>query len=139
MRAILVGVSLMAGLLMASCETPFEPLPDGAVPYAPNPQNVAAWWGEVERCSGMRGELARVSFYIVPGVRAFKWEGRDVIGLWMEEGDRIVLAGEFALREQNVRHEMLHAITRLGGHPPRYFRDLCGALVDQPTSYHEAP
>lgn len=135
MRTILVGMSLIAGLLIASCETPFEPLPEGAVPYAPNPQNVAAWWNEVEQCSGMRGDLSRVSFYIVPEVSTFTWEGRDVIGLWMEKGNRIVLAGEFAFRDLNVRHEMLHAITRLGGHPPRYFRDLCGAIVDQPSSY----
>lgn len=132
MRAILVVASLLVALFVASCESPLEPPPEGAQPYAPNPQNVAIWWRQVEQCSGMRGDLSRVSFYIVPEVSTFRWKDREVIGLWMEEGNRIVLAGEFAFREENVRHEMLHAITRLEGHPVKYFRDLCGTIVDQP-------
>lgn len=120
--------ALMAGLL--SCDLPTAPLPDGAVPFAPNPQLTAIWWRQVEECSGRRGDLARIRFYIVPQAQSFEWESVDAIGLWMERGNRIVLASEFAFRDRNVRHEMLHALIRLPGHPREFFKVRCGALVD---------
>jgi hypothetical protein len=127
---VLVMLSLVSALAHG-CRLPTAPLPDGAVPYAPNPQSIANWWEQVEECSGLRGDLSRINFYLVPDAPTFRWEGRDVIGLWMERDSRIVLAGDFAFREQNVRHEMLHALTRLPGHPREYFVDKCGAIVDQ--------
>jgi hypothetical protein len=119
---------MLAGLL--SCELPTQPLPTGAIPYAPNPDQVANWWLQVEECSGLKGDLSRIRFYIVPNSSTFLWEGREVIGLWMERGSRIVLASEYAFRDMNVRHEMLHALTRIQGHPPEYFVERCGGIVD---------
>lgn len=127
-RRSLLGMLMVAGLL--SCELPTQPLPEGAIPYAPNPEQVGNWWRQVEECSGLRGDLTRIRFYIVPEATTFEWEGREVIGLWMERGSRIVLAAEYAFRERNVRHEMLHAITRINGHPREYFVEKCGAIVD---------
>jgi hypothetical protein len=122
---------VLAAALAHGCQLPTAPLPDGAVSYAPNPQSVSTWWQQVEECSGLRGDLSRVLFFLVPDAATFRWEGRDVIGLWMERDNRIVLAGDFAFRDQNVRHEMLHALTRMSGHPREYFVDKCGAIVDQ--------
>ncbi len=121
-------VTMLAGLL--SCELPTQPLPNGAVPYAPNPDEVATWWLQVEECSGLKGDLSRIRFYIVPNSLTFPWEGREVIGLWMERGSRIILASEYAFRDMNVRHEMLHALTRIEGHPREYFVERCGGIVD---------
>lgn len=121
----------MTGLLvLLACELPTAPLPVGAVRYAPNPETVATWWREVEECSGLRGDLSKINFYIVPDASSFMWESREVIGLWMERDSRIVLASQFAYRDRNVRHEMLHALIRLDGHPPEYFQRRCGTLVD---------
>lgn len=127
-RRTWLGIVMVAGLL--SCGLPTQPLPEEAIPYAPNPDQVANWWRQVEECSGLRGDLRRIRFYIVPDRATFLWEGREVIGLWMERGSRIVLAAEFAFRERNVRHEMLHALTRINGHPREYFVTRCGAIVD---------
>lgn len=127
-RRAWTAVTVLAGLL--SCELPTQPLPTGAIPYAPNPDQVANWWRQVEECSGLKGDLSRIRFYIVPNSSTFLWEGREVIGLWMERGSRIVLASEYAFRDLNVRHEMLHALTRIQGHPPEYFVERCGGIVD---------
>jgi len=122
---------LMAvSIAMLGCELPTQPLPIGAVPYAPNPESVAIWWRQVEECSGMRGDLSKINFYIVPDATTFQWESRAVIGLWMERDRRIVLAADFAFRERNVRHEMLHALIRLPGHPREFFLQRCGGIVD---------
>jgi hypothetical protein len=121
---------LLALLLAVSCALPTAPLPSNAVRYGPNPELIRSWWAQMETCSGLRGDLSRINFYIVPNVATFRWEGRDVIGLWMERDSRIVLAGDFAFRDRNVRHEMLHALTRIPGHPPEYFETRCGHLVD---------
>lgn len=121
----------LACALPLACAFPTAPLPAGALPYSPNPELTTNWWRQVEECSGMRGDLSRINFYLIPDASTFQWEGREVIGLWMERDSRIVLAGAFAFREANVRHEMLHALIRLPGHPPEFFRDRCGALVDQ--------
>ena len=129
--SIIRGVALFALAVSLSCEFPTAPLPEGAVPYAPNPESVANWWQQVEECSGLRGNLAKINFYIVPESQSFTWEGRQVIGLWMERDSRIVLASAYAFRDRNVRHEMLHALTRMPGHPREYFVARCGAIVDQ--------
>lgn len=125
------AVLVIACLAAPACAPPTAPLPAGAVRYAPNPEQVAIWWREVEDCSGLKGDLSRINFYLVPDAATFEWDGREVIGLWMERDNRIVLAGDFAFRDRNVRHEMLHALTRIPGHPVEYFVHRCGTLVDQ--------
>lgn len=123
-------VVTLFGIGVASCDAPTAPLPAGAVPYAPFPPQMAEWWAQTEDCSGRRGDLSKVRFYIVPNASTFEWEGRQVIGLWMAAGQRIILASEYAFRARNVRHEMLHALLRVDGHPEEYFVDKCGAIVD---------
>lgn len=126
-----LGVLAAVCAVVLSCEaTPVEPLPPAAVAFGPNPAMVEHWWYQVEQCSGRRGDLSRVRFYMVPDAASFEWKGQQVIGLWMERGNRIVLASDHAFRAANVRHEMLHALLRVDGHPPEYFRDRCGAIVD---------
>jgi hypothetical protein len=123
-------VAALIGSVLTSCEVPTAPLPEGAVPYAPYPPQMSFWWQQVEECSGLRGDLSQVRFYIVPNASTFQWQGQEVIGLWIQRGNRIVLASEYAFRANNVRHEMLHALTRIAGHPTEYFVDRCGGLVD---------
>lgn len=127
------------GMSVASCDAPTAPLPAGAVPYAPYPPQMAEWWRQTEECSGHRGDLSRIRFYIVPNSSTFEWEGQQVIGLWMPAGQRIILASEYAFRGMNVRHEMLHALTKIAGHPTEYFVVRCGGLVDYTPDPVNAP
>ncbi len=84
------------------------------------------WWAKTEACSGRRGTLQKVAFYAVdapPGrihlgdQRAEAW--------WVREGNRIYLPKDELLREQLVRHEMLHAITRETHHSSESFVRRC--------------
>ena len=86
-----------------------------------------------ESCSGVQGSLDAVSFYEVPGVADFDNHGKRVLGYWSDAGNRIVLAGNAALDGGNVRHEMLHALIRVGGHPRDQFLEKCAGLVDCET------
>jgi hypothetical protein len=127
MRRWVAGV---VGAVLLACE-PLLAVPNGAVPFAPDRQQFIAWWREVEVCSGLRGDFDSVSFYLMPGAQSFTWGGDIVTGLWLEAGNRIVLAEAHANRAGNVRHEMLHALLKVPGHPREYFfQGVCDALVD---------
>jgi len=88
------------------------------------------WWTLTEQCSGRQGSFDAVSWYVVPdsvtlpGTNGFNGE-------WYSAGDRIVLAGgEDGISTGDlVRHEMLHAILRGGGHPRDMFVGRCGGVV----------
>jgi hypothetical protein len=103
-------------------------LPDGAVPLVPIPAEYALWWSVAERCSGVRGDFRAVRWYVVPDARTIP--GTDeAIGSYIESGRRIVLAKGQERNGFLVRHEMLHALWRRGGHPRRLFLEQCGGIV----------
>ena len=115
---------------LASCTFPtIADRPLGAVDLAP-PAVYARWWAMAEACSGRTGDLSDVSFYVVPNVSDFTRNGRQVLGYWTSGGNQIVLAGGAAFDGSNVRHEMLHALIRVGGHPREHFLEKCGGVVD---------
>jgi hypothetical protein len=96
----------------------FEPLP----PYA-------AWWSLVESCSGMRGDLSKVQWRVARGRATFDWQGAVTNGLWMSDGNTIVLGDGWQGTGAVVRHEMLHALARSGGHQAELFLGSCGDIV----------
>jgi hypothetical protein len=104
-------------------------LPAGSIPLAP-PAVYARWWAMTESCSGMTGMLGDVAFHEVPGVAEFEHNGSTVAGFWTNDGNRIVLAGDAVLDGSSVRHEMLHALLRVGGHPRGQFLGRCAGVVD---------
>ena len=120
-----------AMLVLASCRSPLEPmLPAGAAPLNP-PSVYATWWAMTEACAGVTASLDRVNWYVLPGAKVVPFHGRpDVVGYWTSAGNTIVLAGAEALNGGSVRHEMLHALTRVPGHPRAEFLERCGGVVD---------
>ncbi|HEX6533579.1 MAG TPA: hypothetical protein VF041_03225 [Gemmatimonadaceae bacterium] len=50
-------------------------------------------------------------------------------GYWSPVGNRIVLAERAMMAGPLVRHEMLHALVRLPGHPRNEFLERCGGVV----------
>jgi hypothetical protein len=117
----------------AACEmlAPPEPLPAAAEPAFPSSQ-YARWWAETENCSGLRGDMTAIAWYVVPDASSFSTEIGEKVGLWSRstEGARVVLAGKFARNELVVRHEMLHALLGQTGHPPEYFTRRCHLTWD---------
>lgn len=137
--ALLTGAAL-GGRLVAAPLTP--PLPRTAERFAP-PLVYARWWAAVEACSGRARPLGAVMFYEVPGATAVPAWGLGVAGwswqrpwkpgwaaaYYSRARDRVVLAGAYADEGDVVRHEMLHALLRVPGHPRAAFLDRCGGVV----------
>lgn len=113
---------------LAACEAlaPPSPLPEGAVSMSP-PAGFTEWWSQTESCSGLSGHLRGIEWYVVPGAASFETGDGPKVGLWSRStaGTRIILAGQYAGSELVVRHEMLHELLRVEGHPPEYFVDRC--------------
>ena len=119
-------------ILVAACENAASPaspaLPSGAVPMTPLPV-YEEWWRMTQACSGTQDAMARVDWYVIPGVESFSFGLlENVAGMY--ESDRIVLAGTAVRDGRVVRHEMLHALLRSGRHPRSQFADDCSGVVN---------
>ena len=118
----------VACVLLSSCSDAIAPLRvEGLRPLTPVPIQYATWWGQVENCSGVRGNFDAVKWYFTLG--ALDVAGHNYDGFWWQQGNRIALTWFATLRGGTVRHEMLHALLQTGAHPPTYFVTRCGALA----------
>lgn len=99
----------------------------GAVQIQP-PANYLTIWNETEACSGLVGDFGAVTFYIVQG-DTFMIEGETYRGVWIRNGNRIVLASDWARVPQIIMHEEMHALLQGDGHPAHYFNGVCGNLM----------
>jgi len=89
----------------------------------------------VEECSGRRGSLERIQWYsAVEELSNPDNSGDRVEGYWSRASNRIVLNRNRTIDGPVVRHEMLHALVRSGGHPRREFLQDCGGVVSCPPS-----
>jgi hypothetical protein len=138
MRRFLLA-ALTSGLVACAPAGPprLPPTPSYGLMEFPAPYSFAQWWGEVETCSGLHGDLSSLRFFVAPkpiltlpddpGLYAgmyFPGERRIVLGLF-EPSDSMV-----------VRHEMLHSLLDLNHlrtgdnqHPFHFFHELCGGVV----------
>lgn len=122
---LVVGV---AATFSAACRSLMEPaLPAGAEEMTA-PAVYARWWSLVEACSDRSGSMSSVRWYRTPG-SSFALNGQREAGMWRSRGNRIVIAGDAVSDGSLVRHEMLHALLRVPGHPPAQFRQACSSLV----------
>lgn len=117
--------AVLAAVIGCTTE-PDSALPDGAVPLQASEQ-YRTWWSETETCSRLSGAFDRVEWYVVPGVASFQTDQGEKVGLRIQTGDRtqIVLAEYYSNHPMVVRHEMLHALLKRGGHPTEYFETRC--------------
>lgn len=124
-RAIFTGLLLLAALLIPSCATSpvvdgpwvVEPSVDGARRFVPTAAFAAAWW-EMEECSGRRGDLRDVAWFIVDtgGEGHFPCTKGRCLGSYRIREHAVYLADHFVADVRVVRHEILHALGVLG-HP----------------------
>jgi hypothetical protein len=117
----------MAVSSLAACSLLTAPLPEGAKPFAP-PAVYARWWQMTETCSGRLGEFGAIKWYSVPGSE-FLRDGRAASGYYDTRANRIVVAQEEMEVGPVVRHEMIHALLKEGGHPRSVFLGACASLV----------
>jgi hypothetical protein len=124
----------VAALLIAlgACTSPTEPtFPDDVVALEMQPQFVL-WWRMTEACSGRRGDLHAVRWYVQPHVETLHIPGErngQYGAYWWSIGNRILLTERAVTDGWLVRHEMLHALIGQAGHPRGDFIDRCGGIV----------
>ncbi len=119
----------LACALALGCGLVSPPLPPGAESFAPPPA-YARWWALVEACSGARRPLGAVRFYRVPHAATVpSWGHGPAAAYYTRASDRIVIAGLYLQMGALVRHEMLHALLRVRGHPRAAFLGRCGGVV----------
>src|SRR5262249_9630109 len=112
-------VALLAMPTVACSTVTDPPLPAGAEAMTPLPQ-CGLWWRMSERCSQLSGDLAAVTWYVIPGVLSFGTDQKQ--GEFFPSSHRILLAGRSTRDGQLVRHEMLHALLgKVAGHPAEYY------------------
>jgi len=100
-----------AMLLLGACSSlGFEAEVTNKTPLDP-PAVYATWWARTEACSGLRGDMARVSWYTATGITG---DGKVASGRWSAPHDIIIVLG-YEADETIVRHEMLHDL--LDGDP----------------------
>jgi hypothetical protein len=124
------GAACLLAAAVASCLDPVSP-PTGSTRFAP-PAVYADWWGQLEACSGLSGNLSRIAWYEVPstpGVWGFQcgdhWyevclgEWRSSHQIWLA-GPSDAYPGGHVYDEFTVKHEMLHDLTGSAQHGPLF-------------------
>lgn len=109
------------------CSWITAPLPPNAERFAP-PAIYTRWWAMTEACSGHSGDLAALRWYRAPGF-VLTVNEQDAAGYYNFSENRIVLAEAYLDDGAAVRHEMLHALLRVPGHPRAQFLGACASLV----------
>jgi len=121
-----LGCACSVAAIAIACSEPMAPLPVGAIAWSP-PARFALWWQMTESCSGRQGDLRAIRWYVVPNATSIDVDGQQVHGETI--GNRIVLADSHRLDGPLVRHEMLHALLGVGGHPRDAFLVACNDIV----------
>lgn len=121
-RRLALAVRLVgaAGLLAGLTGCGFDPV--GDVPLDP-PPIYREWFAKTEACSGRTGNFDRLRWSVVEG-RSFSCPSGECAGHW-RTNHHIFLAGDWTMDEMVVRHEMLHDILDVTGHPDPPFGDGC--------------
>src|SRR6476661_4990844 len=121
-----LGCACSVAAIAIACSEPMAPLPVGAIAWSP-PARFALWWQMTESCSGRQGDLRAIRWYVVPNATSIDVDGQQVHGETI--GNRVVLADSHRLDGPLVRHEMLHALLGVGGHPRDAFLVACNDIV----------
>jgi hypothetical protein len=125
-----VRVAILALAGGIACGHLVDPaLPIDAERFNPPPV-YARWWSMVESCSGLTASLDAIQFYAAPGPLTNPNNPSESIdGYWSAASNRILLDFNDTINGGVARHEMLHALLRVTGHPRRAFLDSCGGIV----------
>ena len=126
MRMRLLLLSLVA---LSACDVPTAPRAQWELPEAvaiDPPAIYRVWWTDLETCSGLTGDFDRVQFYVAP---VLVYDGKEILGLWILRGNKIIVAAAWQDVQTVVAHEMMHALRRASGHPAAYFNGTCGNLL----------
>ncbi|HKR07557.1 MAG TPA: hypothetical protein VJS39_00085 [Gemmatimonadaceae bacterium] len=123
------GIAVLT-LAIAVCTSVTEPtLPKDAQEFSPPPV-YSTWWNMTQACSQLTGSLSAVTWYSTAEVVHDIASGDVIAGYWVAGSNRIVLNSAVMMDGGIVRHEMLHALIKHGGHPRNQFLGNCAGTVD---------
>lgn len=125
--AILLNV---LSILLKGCSVDSFNPPTNTTEYIPS-AIYKEWWADVERCSGLKGDFAKVHWFATPDV-SILYGDIGATGVWSWPNS-IYVAAQIAdttwqivtnpingtptdYRRFVVQHEMLHDLTQSGGH-----------------------
>lgn len=133
-RALLVlSVIITAGAVSACGHLVDPPLPPSTSQFSA-PLVYTHWWAMTQACSGQSGALAAVSWFETTDTLKDPRSGAVIDGYWSAATNRIVLSAKMKLDGGTVRHEMLHALLREGGHSRAQFLGQCAGVVTCTTA-----
>jgi hypothetical protein len=129
MKVGAVQIALVLPFVITACGGDVTGVPIQGEQFSPLPV-YATWWAMTEACSGLSGSLGGVTFYKTTENLRNPITGELVAGYWYSEGNRIVLREGSIGDGGTVRHEMLHALIKKGGHPRDQFLGKCSGTAD---------
>lgn len=125
----LTGLAALS-LAVVVCTNVTEPvLPKDAQQFSPPPV-YSTWWNMTQACSRLTGSLSAVTWYTTADVVHDISSGDVIAGYWVPGSNRVVLNNAVMMDGGIVRHEMLHALIKHGGHPRNQFLGNCAGTVD---------
>jgi hypothetical protein len=128
-RALTVVALFVTAGALSECSRLVDPkLPPGTSPFSA-PVVYARWWAMTQACSGASGSLAAVSWFETTDTLKDPRSGVVIDGYWSAATNQIVLSASMKLDGGTVRHEMLHALLREGGHSRAQFLGRCAGVV----------
>jgi hypothetical protein len=119
-RSVPARLVLAASLLMVLSACGFDP--EGDVPLDPPPV-YREWFAKTQACSGLKGNFDRLTWSVIEGP-SFRCSSGQCAGHW-SKNHHIYLAGDWVMDEMVVRHEMLHDMIGIPGHPAPPFGRGC--------------
>lgn len=113
------ALQVAALTLIGACSS-FTPTNDHS--FTP-PAEYRVWFAKTQACSGLEGDFDRIQWYVVDGTE-FDCPGGKCVGRWNSDHS-IFISQAWTANEMVVRHEMLHDLLGVPGHPDPPFGNPC--------------
>lgn len=114
-RVPVLALGAVALAFVAGCS---DPDPTGLQylnrrPFEPDMEIYLPWWGSLEECTEIQGDLDGVRWYLADGIASGPLT--TTTGEWLPSRAITLLKG-YEYRRQVVQHQMLHDILRTASH-----------------------
>lgn len=129
MKKMTIYIILLLASFGLSCSDFLVNLPKDAEQFNP-PLIYKQWFKETEHCSQRLGNFDDITWFVVPNSNyVITSKGEQVAAYWSITYNYVIMSSKHQMNPYIVRHEMLHAILQISGHPPEFFIDRCHGLI----------
>jgi len=131
MRQIVSAVIMMCALFVVGCSDFGVNIPDEATPFTP-PEIYRQWWLDIEGCAQRYGDFNAIRWFKVPDSYLFSsagYKSESIAAQTYFKSNVIIVRESYLLVAPIIRHEMLHILVPVKGHPRQYFRSECAKVL----------